>query len=78
MWTYGIVEPRLVFKTINRETPGAAFVATLIRLRYDRSGLLYNGASESVEIRYRKVRNVHVLCRVLPDVSVIEWLNEHE
>lgn len=78
MWTYSIVEPGLVFETINRETTGAAFVATLIRLRYDRGGLLCHGASESVEIRYRRVSNVHVICCVLPDVFMIEWLNKHE
>ena len=78
MWTYGIVESRLVFETINRIAPGSAFVAILIRLRYDRSGLLGRAANEGVEVRYRKVGNVHVVCRVFPDVPVVEWLSERE
>jgi len=77
-WTYRIVESRDVFETVNRETPSPAFVAVLIRLRYDRSGLLCRGTNERVEIGYRGVGNVQVICRIIPDVFVIEWLGGHE
>ena len=76
--TYGIVESGFVFKPINRETTSATFVAILICLRYDGGGLLCRAANEIVGLGDRKVGDVHVSCCILPDVLVIERLDERE
>ena len=78
MWTYGTIKSRLILKAINRETPSTTFVTILIRLRYDGSGLLCYAAHVDVEMRHGRVGNIHVVCCILPDVFVIEWLYEHE
>jgi len=78
LWTYGIVKSRLVLKAINRETPSTAFVTILIRFRYDGSSLLCRATHVDVEMRQRRVGNIHVVCCILPDVSVVERLYERK
>jgi hypothetical protein len=76
--TYCVVESRLVLKPIHRKTPGASFVAILIGFCYDRGSLLRVATNEGIERRKSWVGDIHVVWCILPDVLVIEWLNENE
>ena len=76
--TYCVVESRFILKAINRVAPAASFVAILICLRYDGGCLLQDVTDESVQRRSIRIGDIHVVCCIVPEVPVVEWLEEGE
>ena len=76
--TYRAIKPGLILKAVNRETSRTPFVAILVGLRHDGGGLLRGATNEGIERRNTRIGDIHVVCCIFPNVSVIEWLNKSE